>query len=193
MVHTCPLTVRSRYRSAFPWCSTNSRRPEGQKTLESRPLSLDRRRVIHFNVTDSPAAEWTSLQIVQAFPFDTAPQFLIRDRDAIYGTKVVDMLRAIGIEQIVTARKSPWQNVYVERVIGSVRRECLDHVIVLNQRHLRRILKEYFEYYHEARTHLGLGKDSPITRDVELPGAGSVVAKPQRADSTCWSSLVGAV
>jgi len=83
-------------------------------------LSLDRRRVLHFNVTDSPTAQWTSMQIVQAFPFDTAPRFLIRDRDAIYGDKVVDALRSIGVEQVVTARKSPWQNGYVERVIGSV-------------------------------------------------------------------------
>jgi putative transposase len=141
-------------------------------------LSLDRRRVLLFNVTDSPTAQWTSRQILQAFPFDTAPRFLIRDRDGIYGDKVVDTLRSIGIEPVVTARNSPWQNGYVERVIGSARRECLDHVIVLNRRHLRRILKEYFEYYHEARTHLGLGKDSPVPREVELPGAGTVVAEP---------------
>jgi len=141
-------------------------------------LSLDRRRVLHFNVTASPTAAWTSRQLVQAFPFDTAPRLLIRDRDAIYGTKVVDTLRSIGIEQIVTARKFPWQNGYVERIIGSVRRECLDHVIVLNSKHLRRILTEYFEYYHEARTHLGLGKDSPAPREVEPPGAGAVVAEP---------------
>jgi putative transposase len=141
-------------------------------------LSLDRRRILHFNVTDSPTAQWTRLQIVQAFPFDTAPRFLIRDRDKIYGAKVVDTLRSIGIEEVITARKSPWQNGYVERVIGSVRRECLDHVIVLNERHLRRILKEYFEYYHEVRTHLGLGKDAPVPREVEPPGTGAVVAEP---------------
>ena len=141
-------------------------------------LSLDRRRVVHFNVTDSPTAQWTSMQIVQAFPFDTAPRFLIRDRDKIYGEKVVDTLRAIGVEQVVTSRKSPWQNGYVERVIGSIRRECLDHVIVLNHRHLRRVLKEYFEYYHEARTHLGLGKDSPVPREVESLDSGPVVAEP---------------
>ena len=122
-------------------------------------LSLDRRRVTHFNVTDSPTAQWTAMQIVQAFPFDTAPRFLVRDRDKIYGEKVVNTLRAIGVKQVVTSRKSPWQNGYVERVIGSVRRECLDHMIVLNDRHLRRILGEYFEYYNEARTHLGLEKD----------------------------------
>ncbi len=129
-------------------------------------------------MTDSPTAAWTSRQIVQAFPFDTAPRFLIPDRDAIYGANVIDTLRFIGIEQVVTARKSPWQNGYVERVIGSVRRECLDRVIVFNPRHLRRVLKEYFEYYHEARTHLGLGKDSLVPRKVEPTGAGALVAEP---------------
>lgn len=141
-------------------------------------LSLDRRRVLHFNVTDSPTAAWTSRQIVQAFPFDAAPRFLIRDRDKIYGEKVVDTLRAMGVEQVVIARKSPWQNGYVERVIGSIRRDCLDHVIVLNRRHLRRILKEYFEYYHETRTHLSLAKDSPVPRENEPPDRGLVVAEP---------------
>ncbi len=141
-------------------------------------LSLDRRRVLHVNVTDSPSAQWTSTQIVQAFPFETAPRFLIRDRDQIYGETVVDTLRAIGVEQVVTSRKSPWQNGYVERVIGSVRRECLDHLIVLNRRHLQRILKDYFEYYHKARTHLGLGKDSPIPRKIEPLDGGPVIAEP---------------
>lgn len=97
-------------------------------------LSHDRRRVLHFNVTSSPTADWTSIQIIQAFPFDTAPRFLIRDRDKIYGAKAVNTLWAIGVEQVVTSRKSPWQNGYVERVIGSIRRECLDKVIVLNDR-----------------------------------------------------------
>lgn len=141
-------------------------------------LSLDRRRVLHVNVTDSPTAAWTSRQIVQAFPFDTAPRFLIRDRDKIYGEKVVGTVRAIGVEQVIISHKSPWQNGYVERVIGSIRRECLDHVIVLSERHLRRILSEYFEYYHEARTHLGLGKDSPVPREIESTVKGPVVAEP---------------
>ena len=141
-------------------------------------LSLDRRRVLHFNVTDSPTAAWTSRQIVQAFPFDTAPRFLIRDRDKIYGEKVVGTLRAIGVEQVIISYKSPWQNGYVERAIGSIRREYLDHVIVLNERHLRRILNEYLEYYHEARTHLGLAKDSPLPRTIDPPDRGPVVAEP---------------
>jgi len=106
-------------------------------------LSLDRRQVIHFGVTRSPTSAWTSLQLTQAFPFESAPQYLIRDRDGIYGHRVTETIAALGIEQIVTAPRSPWQNGYCERVIGSIRRECLDHVIVLGERHLRRVLKKY--------------------------------------------------
>jgi transposase InsO family protein len=94
-------------------------------------LSLDRRRIVHLNVTDSPTADWTALQLIQAFPFDTAPRFLIRDRDRIYGQEVVQTLRVRGVQQKLIACQSPWQNGYCERVIGSIRRECLDHVIVL--------------------------------------------------------------
>ena len=141
-------------------------------------LSLDRRRIVHFNVTDSPTAEWTSLQLTQAFPFDTAPRFLIRDRDGIYGKKVIDMLKAMDIQQIVTSRKSPWQNGYCERVIGSIRRECLDHIIVLNHWHLRKILRQYIDYYHESRTHLGLEKDCPVFRAVQGPQIGEIRSEP---------------
>ncbi|MBU8870214.1 MAG: integrase core domain-containing protein, partial [Gemmatimonadales bacterium] len=141
-------------------------------------LSLDRRRIVHFNVTSSPTAEWTSLQLTQAFPFDTAPQFLIRDRDGIYGKKVVATLKAIDIQQIVTSRKSPWQNGYCERVIGSIRWECLDHVIVLRERHLRKILRQYIDYYHESRTHLGLEKDCPVSRETQGPEIGGVKSEP---------------
>jgi putative transposase len=141
-------------------------------------LSLDRRHVSHFNVTTNPTADWTSLQLIQAFPFDSAPKYLIRDRDGVYGQKVVETLDFLGIAQIVTAPRSPWQNGYCERVIGTIRRECLDHVIVLNENHLRRVLKEYLAYYHESRTHLGLGKDAPNTRAVEATNIGSVVSEP---------------
>ncbi len=141
-------------------------------------LSLDRRQLIHFNVTANPTAEWTSLQLTQAFPFDTSPRYLIRDRDRIYGHKVVDTLKALGIEQVVTAPRSPWQNGYCERVIGSIRRECLDHIIVLNDRHLRRVMKEYLAYYHESRTHLGLEKDAPVLRSVQTCDAGRIVSEP---------------
>jgi transposase InsO family protein len=141
-------------------------------------LSLDRRRIIHFNVTRNPTAEWTSLQLIQAFPFDTAPRYLIRDRDSIYGPKVFHALGILGIEQIVTAPRSPWQNGYCERVIGTIRRECLDHVIVWNEKHLRRVLKEYLAYYHESRTHMGLGKDAPEPRAVQTQDVGPVASKP---------------
>ena len=141
-------------------------------------LSLDRRRIIHFNVTCNPTPDWTSLQLIQAFPFDTAPRFLIRDRDGVYGPEVVDTLGILDIEQIVTAPRSPWQNGYCERVIGTIRRECLDHVIVLNENHLRRVLKEYLAYYHESRTHLGLEKDSPVSRPTQTPEVGPVASKP---------------
>jgi len=141
-------------------------------------LSLERRRVIHFNVTTNPTAEWTSLQLTQAFPFDSAPRFLIRDRDGIYGKQVVDTIETLGIKQVVISRRSPWQNGYCERVIGSIRRECLDHIIVLNDRHLRRVLKEYFAYYHEARTHLGLEKDTPISRLTQAIDAGPIKSEP---------------
>jgi putative transposase len=137
-------------------------------------LSLDRRKILHFNVTTNPTADWTSLQLIQAFPFDTAPRFLIRDRDGIYGQHVIDTLGILGINQVVTSRRSPWQNGYCERVIGSIRRECLDHIIVLNEKHLRRILKEYFSYYHESRTHLGLEKDTPTSRSIQTIDAGPI-------------------
>ncbi len=140
-------------------------------------LSLDRRQVIHFNVTTNPTAEWTSLQLTQAFPFDTTLRYLIRDRDGIYGKTVVDTINSLGTKQVVTTRKSPWQNGYCERVIGSIRRECLDHIIVLNDRHLQRILKEYFAYYHESRTRLGLEKDAPIPRPVKTRDAGPVASE----------------
>ncbi len=120
-------------------------------------LSLDRRRIIHFNVTDSLIAEWTSRSLVQAFPFDTAPRYCLRDRDSIYGEKVVETLTILGLEQKIIAYQAPWQNGYCARVTGSSGRECLDHVIVFRERHRRRILRAYVAYYDEARTHLGLG------------------------------------
>jgi transposase InsO family protein len=141
-------------------------------------LSLDRRRLIHFNVTANPTAEWTSLQLTQAFPFDTSPRYLIRDRDGTYGQRVVDTIRNLGIKQVLISRRSPWQNGYCERVIGSIRRECLDHIIVLNDRHLRRVLKEYLAYYHESRTHLGLDKDAPVSRLVQNCNAGPMTSEP---------------
>jgi putative transposase len=142
-------------------------------------LSHDRRRVLHFNVTDSPTAQWTGRQLVQAFPWDTAPRFLLRDRDAIYGPEFLRSVSNLGIEGVRTSPRSPWQNPHVERLIGSIRRECLDHVVIVNENHLRRVLREYLGYYSEARTHLGLGKDCPEVRAIEPPEAGRVVALPR--------------
>jgi len=122
-------------------------------------LAHDRRRVLHFNVNKHPTATWTAQQIREAFPWDTAPRFLLRDRDGIYGDDLVRVVRSIGIEQVLIAPRSPWQNPYAERVIGSIRRECLDHVVVLNEKHLRHVLGKYFTYYHRSRTHLSLAKD----------------------------------
>ena len=138
----------------------------------------DRRRIVHFNVTSSPTARWTARQITQAFPFETAPRFLLRDRDGIYGHDFQQRVEAMGIEEVLIAPRSPWQNPYCERVIGSIRRECLDHVIVLGEEHLRRILAEYLRYYHGARAHLSLGRNSPNPRQVEPLEAGRVVAEP---------------
>jgi putative transposase len=141
-------------------------------------LSNDRRRVIHFNVTNSPTVAWTGQQIVEAFPWDTAPRYMIRDRDGIFGGEFTHRVESMGIEQVLIAARSPWQNPYVERLIGSIRRECLDHVIIFNERHLRRVLKDYFRYYHEYRTHLGLRKDCPEPRSVEPPKLGPICAEP---------------
>ncbi|MBW1903767.1 MAG: transposase [Deltaproteobacteria bacterium] len=141
-------------------------------------LEHERRRIVHFNVTDAPSAQWTGQQLVNAFPDDSAPKYIIRDRDKIYGAKFVRRVRAMGIEQVLTAPRSPWQNPYCERVIGTIRRDCLDHVIVVGEQHLRRILRQYLEYYHGSRTHLALDKDAPDFRKRESPDEGKVVALP---------------
>ena len=142
-------------------------------------LSHDRRRPVHFALTINPTAEWAAHQLVEAFPWDSAPRYLLRDRDGIYGTAFGDAARSLDIREILTAAQSPWQNPYVERLIGSIRRECLDHVIVFNETGLRRVLKEYFDYYERSRTHLSLDKDAPIPRSVQPPELGTVVELPQ--------------
>ena len=141
-------------------------------------LRLDRRHVVHFNVTTNPTAAWTAQQLTEAFPFDEAPRFLIRDRDGAYGAVVRSRLRNMGVEEVLTAPRSPWQNPFAERLIGSVRRECLDHVIVLSGAHLLRVLSEYLEYYHETRAHQSLAGNSPVPREVEPPERGPVVGSP---------------
>jgi putative transposase len=141
-------------------------------------LEHERCRIVHFNVTDGPSAQWTGQQLVNAFPDDSAPRCVLRDRDKIYGANFVRRVRAMGIEQVLTAPRSPWQNPYCERVIGTLRRDCLDHVIVLSEQHLRRILRKYLEYVHGSRTHLALGKDAPEFRTPEPPDEGEVIALP---------------
>ena len=141
-------------------------------------LRLDRRCVVHFDVTTNPTARWTSQQLTEAFPFDEAPRFLFRDRDSIYGQVVRRRIANLRIKEALTAPRSPWQNGYAERVIGSIRRECLDHIIVLNEAHLIRVLGEYLKYYHSDRPHQSLDGNSPVPRSVEPPDQGRVVAEP---------------
>lgn len=142
-------------------------------------LAHSRRRVLHFNVTANPTALWTAQQIVEAFPWDTAPKYLLRDRDAIYGGEFRKRVHAMGIEQVLSAPRSPWQNPFVERLIGTLRSDCLDHVVALNERHLRRIVAQYLDYYHNWRTHLSLSMDAPNPRVVHLSDRGRVVTFPE--------------
>jgi transposase InsO family protein len=138
-----------------------------------------RRQVVHFNVTSAPTSAWTAQQILEAFPEDSAPRYLLRDRDAVYGGTFRRRLEGMGIAETLTAARSPWQNPYAERMIGTIRRDILDHVIVFGKEHFRRQLHRYLRYYHRARTHLSLAKDAPEPRRVEPPEFGRVVALPQ--------------
>ncbi len=142
-------------------------------------LHHERRRIVHFGVTAHPTATWIKQQMTEAFPWDTAPRYMIRDRDSVYGLVVRARIKAMGIDEVVTAPRSPWQNPYAERVIGSIRRECLDQVIVLSERHLRRVLASYLDYYHQSRTHLSLSKDSPVPRPIQPAETGEIIAFPQ--------------
>ena len=139
-------------------------------------VRLDRRDLVWINVTRNPTAEWVARQITEAFPWDDAPKYLLRDRDQIYGAVVTRRLRAMGIRDKPTAPASPWQNGFAERLIGSIRRECLDHIVVFGEAHLRRILRTYARYYNDIRTHRSLDKDAPAVRPVQR--AGSIKACP---------------
>jgi transposase InsO family protein len=141
-------------------------------------LNHERRKIVHFNNTDSPTAAWTAQQIVNVFPYDTAPEYLLRDRDSINGLMFVQRVVGMGIQQKLISPKSPWQNPFVERLVGSIRRECLDRVIVFNEGQLRRILESYFQYYHNVRPHRSLDHDSPVPRPVESPECGKVIELP---------------
>jgi transposase InsO family protein len=134
-------------------------------------VRLDRRDLIWISVTTNPTAEWIARQLTEAFPWDDAPRYLIRDRDRIYGAIVTRRLRAMGIRDKPTAPASPWQNGFAERLIGSIRRECVDHFIVLGEAHLRRILRAYARYYNDIRTHRSLDKDAPVSRPVQPTGS----------------------
>src|SRR5271169_1421870 len=133
-------------------------------------VRLDRRSLVWINVATNPTAEWIARQITEAFPWDDAPQYLIRDWDRIYGTVVKRRLRAMGIRDKPTAPASPWQNGFAERLIGSIRRECVDHFVVLGEAHLRRILRAYARYYNDIRTHRSLDKDAPVSRPIQRTG-----------------------
>ena len=142
-------------------------------------LAHERRRIVHFNITAHPTAQWTAQQIVDAFPWESAPRYLLRDRDRIYGDHFQQRVGHMGIEEVQIAPRSPWQNPYCERVIGSIRREALDHVIVLNERHLHRVLRSYMDYYHTWRVHRSLDMDAPDPRLVQPPERGSVMKLPE--------------
>jgi transposase InsO family protein len=133
-------------------------------------VRLDRRELVWISVTTHPTAEWVARQITEAFPWNEAPRYMIRDRDRIYGTVVTRRLRAMGIRDKPITPASPWQNGFAERLIGSIRRECVDHIIVLGEAHLRRILQSYAHYYNGVRTHRSLNKDAPVSRSVQRAG-----------------------
>ena len=139
-------------------------------------LAHDRRTVVSTAVTEHPTAAWLSRQVTEAFPWDTAPRYLLRDRDASYGSEFRSRVEAMSITEVITAPRSPWQNAYVERVIGSIRRECMDHIVIFNERHLRRVLSSYVDYYHGSRTHLSLDKDCPDPRPIMQRRIGKVIA-----------------
>jgi len=142
-------------------------------------LFHDRRRVAHFKVTANPTALWTAQQIVEAFPYDQSLRFLVRDCDGKYGDVFRQRIRRMGIEEVVTAPHSPWQNSYMERFIGSIRRECLDHTLILNENHLGRVVASYVRYYLHSRPHLSLDRNAPFPRKVEPPSEGRIIAVPE--------------
>ena len=139
-------------------------------------MAHEPRRILHFAVTQHPTAEWTAHQLREAFPWDTAPRFLLRDRDSIFGHEFVQQLKAMGIKQVLSTPHAPRQRTYIERLIGTIRRECLDHVIVFNESSLRRHLVGFSDYYHRSRTHLSLQKDTADKRPIQPASAGKIVS-----------------
>jgi transposase InsO family protein len=143
-------------------------------------LTHSRRRLVHLNVTEHPTAEWTARQLLEACALEEAPRYLIRDRDQVYGERFSRQAQTLGIQEGVISPRSPWQNPYGERVIGSIRRECLDHVVVISERHLRDILSKYMDYYNRTRTHLSLTKDAPDHRTRAAAERGQSSGGPAR-------------
>jgi transposase InsO family protein len=143
-------------------------------------LDHGRRRILHVGVTENPNQDWLADQMAKAYENNPKPLYLVRDRDAAYGHRFRKKVRTLGIQQLVTAPQSPWQNIFVERVIQSIRKECLDHMIIFNKQHLVRVLNSYMSYYNHTRTHLALAKDSPVSRPVDGPSDGNrIVAIPE--------------
>jgi len=140
-------------------------------------LSHHRRKILHTNATEHPTAVWTARQLLEAIGADDVPTYVLHDRDAIFGTVFKRQAASAGLREVITAPRSPWQNAHVERVIGSMRRECVDHTIILGERHLRRVVRNYVRYYNSVRTHLSLEKDAPVTRAVHPPGLGVIVSR----------------
>ncbi len=141
-------------------------------------LSHDRREILGYEITDAPTGEWAAEQVLDAFGIESPPTMLIRDQDRKFGDDFNEAIDGAGITQVLSAYRCPWQNGYVERVIGTIRRECLDHVIIFNAGHLRRVLDEYVVYYNESRTHLGIEKDCPVHRPVQSIDEGEILAAP---------------
>ncbi len=142
-------------------------------------LHLARRKIAHFDLTKQPSQDWLSRQVTEAFPWDTAQRYLLRDRDSSYEPRFHGRVRAMGMEEVITAPRSAWQTPYVERLIGSIRRECLDHIVIFNERHMRRVLTSYFDYYHRTRTHLSFATDCPDRRPVQSADSGKIIAFPE--------------
>jgi len=141
-------------------------------------MAHEHRKVLHFNITESPSATWTAQQVVEAFAWRNPPHYLLRDRDSIYGTEFVRRVESLGLDEKLIAPRSPWQNPFVERLIGSLRRERLDHMIVLHEQHLHRVLTDYLDYHHLHRTHRSLERDCPEPRSVEPPERGNIIELP---------------
>src|SRR5207247_493297 len=174
-----PQTVVQWHRHGFSrYWTWKSRRRRGRPAIERELRDLIRR-LVRFHVTEHPTAEWTARQLLEACGLEESPRYLIRDRDQVYGERFSRQARMLDIREAVIAPRSPWQNAYAERVIGSIRRECLDHVVVIGERHLLGILSKYVDYYNGTRTHLSLAKDAPEPRSVQPPSQGRVVEVPR--------------